>query len=104
MTMGLLAFWLEHARGAATTVGIVNGLFNGSLIPLVFMPELLKRLMIFLPFRYIVSFPIELLMNSLDNLQILQGFLVLGIWMILIKLLLSFTYSKGVSKYSAVGI
>ena len=104
MTVGLLAFWLEHAYGASMTIDIVSHLFNGTLFPLVFMPELLKKLMIILPFRYIVSFPIEVLTNSLEQLQILKGFVILGIWIFLIYLLLVFTFSKGIKKYTAVGI
>lgn len=99
--IALLAFWTTEVRGIYHLFEMILGFFGGSVIPIVMMPHSLKSLMIVLPFRFLISFPIETFLGNLQT-DIRAGFLIglgwlvfwLAVWWILFK--------KGIKKYSAV--
>jgi ABC-2 type transport system permease protein len=100
--VSMLAFWTTEIHGVDRTFEIIGGFFSGSVIPVVIMPGLLKKMMIFLPFRYFVSFPIEVFLSSLQT-DVLSGFLIGVFWMFFWLFLWRFLFIKGVRKYSAIG-
>ena len=55
--IGLSAFWFVRASGIRSVYAILNSVFSGALIPLVFFPEPVQRLLFFLPFQYILYVP-----------------------------------------------
>jgi ABC-2 type transport system permease protein len=102
--IGLTAFWLEHAYGATTMYQAVSWLFNGSLIPAPFMPPLILNIALFTPLWYLVGFPISILMGSVAGDQILKGFQISLIWLVLLLTLWWWVYQRGVKSFTAVGI
>lgn len=50
--LGMTAFFLVKASGIRVVYQLFAQIFSGALIPLNFFPELLQRVMIFLPFQY----------------------------------------------------
>lgn len=55
--LGLAAFWLTKADGIRHVYGLIAQIFSGSLIPLVLFPEILQKLLFFLPFQYTLYVP-----------------------------------------------
>ena len=56
-TIGMTAFWLVQASGVRRVYLLLQGIFSGGLIPLVFFPPLIQKLMLFLPFQYVSYVP-----------------------------------------------
>jgi ABC-2 type transport system permease protein len=56
-----------------------------------------------MPYRYMLGFPVEVLMGRLSQEQIGGGFLGLGIWILVALLLHRVVWRHGLRHYSAVG-
>ena len=103
VALGFSAFWLEQSNGVYGIYGVFNSFLNGTLIPIALMPHVFINSIKLMPFRYIVSFPIEIITGTLSQAQIGTGFTILFVWLILAYTSLSLVYKQGVKKYSAVG-
>jgi ABC-2 type transport system permease protein len=78
-------------------------MLGGRLIPLFLFPPLVRSLSNLLPFRYIISFPLEILSGQVSSLEIQQGFLL---QVSITTILFGFTailWHRGIIKYSAIG-
>lgn len=56
-TIGLSAFWLTDPDGMRAVFQILQSVFSGAIIPLVFFPEILQKALFFLPFQYMLYVP-----------------------------------------------
>lgn len=55
--LGLTAFWFVQSSGIRRVFDLLSSIFSGALIPLVFFPEILQKVMLFLPFPYMSYVP-----------------------------------------------
>jgi ABC-2 type transport system permease protein len=101
--IGLTALWVEHVYGVYTIYTTLEGLLSGYTIPLLLMPPILATMTIILPFRYILGFPIDILMGNIETSAILQGFLILGLWLFGLIFLWRSVWKAGIKNYTAVG-
>lgn len=102
-TLALLAFW-------TTRVNVLNQLYmavmlflSGQLVPLTFFPPSVQTIAGVLPFRWMVSFPVELCLGDLSWSDIWSGLGIESIWVVLSVTLLFVVWRTGVRRYSAVG-
>ncbi|HEX2033474.1 MAG TPA: ABC-2 family transporter protein [Chloroflexota bacterium] len=102
-TLALAAFW-------TTRVEAVNELYfgtflflSGLLAPLTLLPEALQWASLVLPFRWMLAFPVELLLGRLTPEETLRGLAVQGAWLALAAALLMATWRAGLKRYAAVG-
>lgn len=89
------AIW-PYVRIVNDTIRFVSG----SVIPLKLFPEMFRKLLHFLPFGMLYSFPIELLLGELAVRSMREGFLLLVLWALLFALLEKVMYnvlSKGIA-------
>lgn len=56
-TIGLTAFWLVQATSVRSVCLLLQSIFSGGLVPLVFFPMWLQKLLFFLPFQYVSYVP-----------------------------------------------
>lgn len=56
-SIGLLSFWVVQTDGIRSTYRIIDNIFAGFLIPLVFFPVPLQTIQFFLPFQYTAYVP-----------------------------------------------
>jgi len=103
LTFGMTAFWLTSSRGLISLYFFSVFLFSGELAPLAFFPDWFRQLAYLLPFRYIVSFPLELLLNRLTTPQIISGFLISLSWLSVMTALVTYLWHKGLRTYQAYG-
>ena len=50
--LGMTAFFFVRAKGITAVYQLMGSVFSGALIPLNFFPEIIQKIMIFLPFAY----------------------------------------------------
>lgn len=60
MIIGLVAFWTLEMTGFMMVYNLVGGFATGALIPLWFMPDLLRQFVQLLPFQSIVYVPVSI--------------------------------------------
>lgn len=56
-TIGMTAFWLVEATGVRRVYLLLQSIFSGGLVPLVFFPLWMQKLLFFLPFQYVSYVP-----------------------------------------------
>ena len=85
--IGLCVFFYGNNEGFIQIKNILFLFFSGSLIPVDFFPEVLQKILNYLPFRILYQIPIEVLNNS--NLK---SFSLISRQLYWIFFLLVFTY------------
>lgn len=101
--LALLAFWTARADALLALQDSLVFLLAGQVAPVALLPGLLRTLAIILPFRYMVAFPVEVLMGRLDTLELLTGFGVQLCWSLLAVGLYWILWRRGLRHHSAVG-
>jgi viologen exporter family transport system permease protein len=102
-TNGLLAFWITQAIGINDMWFGVFSLFSGYLIPLDLFPPLIRSALYALPFRYMMSFPIEIFTGRLGLRDIGHGIALQWIWVGVFYVVYRVVWMTGLKKYAAVG-
>lgn len=101
--IGLAAFWFHNIEFLRIYFGMAKQLLSGVIIPIAFLPESILSIAIVLPFRYELSFPIEVLLNKLNSEQLLIGFIVQIFWLIIVISAYKLILRKGIKSYQGYG-
>lgn len=100
---GLLSFWTTRAVAVLDLWYGLWSIFSGYLIPLELMPPAVRRLTFWLPFRYQLAVPLEILLGRLQGRDLGVGLVLQWAWIAVFFLLCRVLWKTGVRKYSAVG-
>lgn len=84
MAIGLMAMALMETWAIHRIMNDIILFLSGAFIPLSLFPNTLYHINLFLPFRFVFSFPLELLLNETDNGVIFGNFGVLCGWIVLL--------------------
>ena len=68
--IALLTFWATRADAFLALQDSMVFIFSGMIAPVAILPEFLQTIANFLPFRYMVGFPVEILTANLSTQQI----------------------------------
>lgn len=103
MLIGALAFWITQAIAVAEAWFYVRSLLSGWIIPIDLFPPAVTAALTYLPFRYMLSFPVEIVLGRLSLLQIVQGLLVQFGWALTLFIFYRLLWRRGLRHYGAVG-
>jgi len=102
-TLALLAFW-------TTRVSAINQMYNlavlflaGQMAPLSLFPAPVQTLAAILPYRWMVAFPVELILGRVDRSGIFTGIAIQLGWLAVSLIVLNVTWRFAARRYSAVG-
>ncbi len=101
--LSLTAFWTQRSDAILSINDTFVFLFAGQVAPLAVFPGALRALAEWMPYRYVLSFPLEVMLGKLSIEQTLFGFAAQIAWLAVLLLLHAFVYRSGIKKYSAVG-
>lgn len=101
--MGLLAFWTTEIGGTYQVVEVVTIVLTGVIMPLDLYPQVLKSISFFLPFSYMVYFPIIALQGKLPIPQLLLTIVVQLTWLAVLVGIYRLTWNNGIKKFTGVG-
>jgi ABC-2 type transport system permease protein len=98
-----LAFWTTRVYSIHEFYYALILLFSGQFVPLSLMPKIIQDIAQYLPFQLLIYFPIQLILGKLSTTQIIQGFLLGSIWLVVAITIFNLVWRNGVKRYSAVG-
>lgn len=98
-----LAFWTTRVYSIHEFYFALILLFSGQFVPLPLMPKVIQDIAQYLPFQLMLYYPIQLILGKLSQEQIIQGYVMTGIWLVISLLLFNWVWREGVKRYSAVG-
>jgi len=101
--LALLAFWATRADALLALQDALIFLLAGQVAPLALLPGALQVAARVLPFRYMLSFPVEVLTGQLSGADLLSGFAIQSAWLGLALVLYTILWRAGLRRYSAIG-
>jgi ABC-2 type transport system permease protein len=105
--IGMFSFWIVQSQGIRSAYSLINSIFAGALIPLVFFPVPLQIIQFFLPFQYVVYVPARVFLGSysLGNIEFSIPAIV-GIQAVAVLVMFGVSelmYRAAMKKFTAVG-
>ncbi len=105
--LGMTAFFLVKASGIRVVYQLFAQIFSGALIPLNFFPEILQRVMIFLPFQYTNYIPAMVWTGSESigvlGLSVPQAVLAQALATVFMFVFSEMLYRCAMKRFTAVG-
>lgn len=103
-TLAQVAFWTTRVSAINQSYFIALLFLSGQIAPLNLLPYPVQVLSFLLPFRWLVSFPVELLLGRITFMETMIGLGAQMGWLIVSFALLRLVWRAGVKVYTAVGI
>ena len=101
--LALVALWSQRADALLGLNDTFLFLLGGQVAPTALLPGVLHGIATVLPYRYMIGFPIELLMGRLSRAEMVAGFAWQVGWLAAAVLLHQFVWRRGIRRYAAVG-
>ena len=71
--VGMTGFWLVKTGGIRSMFLLGRDVFTGVLIPLTFFPDVIQKILLYLPFQYISYVPVRVFLGSYELAGIKMG-------------------------------
>jgi ABC-2 type transport system permease protein len=102
-TLAQSAFWTTRVSAINQIYFVLVLFLSGQIAPLSLLPAPIQLVATILPFRWMIGFPVELLLGRLTTVQILMGLGAQALWLAIGLALFRIVWRAGVRVYSAVG-
>jgi len=102
-TLALAAFWTTRVSAINQTYFVLMLFLSGQIAPLTLLPRPIQVVAEILPFRWMIGFPVELLLGRLTSAEALTGLGAQAAWLVAGLVLLRVVWRAGLRVYSAVG-
>lgn len=94
--IGSLTFWIKNVLTLRDTIIDVLMLIGGLIIPIDFMPSLIRNISLFTPMPSIYYFPTIILINkAIDILEIYEILFIQGCWITILTILINIAWKLG---------
>ncbi len=106
-SIGLSAFWFVRAEGVRAVFQLLQAVFSGALIPLVFFPLIIQKLLFFLPFQYTLYVPSMIATGGYRlggielSIPVIVGYQAIAV--AVTALLSEFLYRASMRRFNGVG-
>ena len=98
-----LAFWMDDVSALVQARVIIASVLSGAVVPLALMPPWSRGFVDHQPFRYTVSFPVEIVAGQLTGREMLVGLGIQLGYVVVFAAIARLVWSAGIRAYSAVG-
>ena len=102
-TLAQVAFWTTRVSAINHIYFVIMLFLSGQIAPLTLLPHPVQILSMILPFRWLISFPVELMLGRLTLSEALIGLAAQAAWLIVSIVLVRIVWRAGIKNYSAVG-
>jgi ABC-2 type transport system permease protein len=103
LAIGTLALWWESSLSLHDLWMAAYFVFSGYLLPLDLLPRGVAAVVRWLPFRYLLSFPVELALGALSRREMWIGLSVQAGWAALAALASWGLWTRGLRRFAAFG-
>lgn len=103
MIVGISALWITDYSGLQELVEAIIIVFAGLLMPLEFFPPLMRQVSFFLPFSYMIYYPVLAFQGKLDPMMSLNVITVQLVWIAALWFFYQFLWKKGVRLFTGLG-
>ncbi|MEI8027279.1 MAG: ABC-2 family transporter protein [Pseudomonadota bacterium] len=101
--LGLAAFWLEETWVLRVMFVLICNFFSGAVFPLEIFPAWLRGILVYSPFPYLTSVPVQYLMGNLHQ-SVGSVFLAIGFWTLVAWAVAYLVWKNGMRNYAAAGM
>ena len=101
--IGYTAFWLTSIRAFDRLMWTLALLLSGRLVPVDVLPEWARAVSSVLWLRWSFDFPISVLIGPIGGRDLLIGFAMQALWVVLLIGIVRVIWRRGVRRYGAVG-
>jgi ABC-2 type transport system permease protein len=101
--LAMAAFWTTRIGAINQAYMVLLLFFSGRLAPLDLFPDFVQTIANLLPFRWMISFPVRLLLGQLSVQEMLIGFAAQLLWLGIGYALIRIVYRAGIKRYAAFG-
>ncbi|WP_168122398.1 ABC-2 family transporter protein [Paenibacillus sp. HB172176] len=101
--LSAISFWVIESWGIFATFTLLAGIASGSLFPIDVFSEPVQRVLDWLPFPYIIYFPVNILSGKVSGFGILSGMTIQLIWTAAFLGLSRLLWQAGMRRFEAVG-
>ena len=105
--IGLTGFWLVKTQGLRSVIFLLTSVCSGSLFPLVLLPEIIQRVLVFLPFQYTLYVPSMVFTGNYNlgglSLDVASVVGIQALYTLLLFFLSEILYRVGMKRFTAVG-
>jgi ABC-2 type transport system permease protein len=102
-TITSLAFWTTRVYSISEFFMALSSLMSGQFVPLVLMPPFIQAIASYLPYQFMIYFPVEIILGNVPPEVYLEKLVFGFAWLVVIYLLFRWTWREGVKRFSAVG-
>lgn len=100
-SIAMLAFYVERVVAFEDLHFLVFLFLSGYVAPLELFPDAVREIVLWTPFPYMISFPVNLLLGR--EVDLVRGLLVMGGWFAVILAVNRLLWRRGLARYSAMG-
>ena len=97
------SFWLFSVWGIMTIKNVIVKIMSGTLLPLWFMPKVVKKVISFTPFESIYFTPIQIYLGEINGIELFEKMLIQIIWIGILGIIAGAFWKKGVKKLVVQG-
>lgn len=101
--LSTFSFWLTDAWGLFFGANFLFSIMGGGVFPLDIFPKEILQILDYLPFKFTIYYPINILLGKVEFNMAIKGFITLIIWIVVLYILLKTLWIRGLKKYVAVG-
>ncbi len=102
-SLAMVAFWTLRIDAMNQAYIVITLFFSGKLAPLSLFPQFVQRAADLLPFRWMLYFPVELLLGRVTPRDVLIGIGAQLFWLVAGYLFMQLIYRAGIKRYAAFG-
>jgi len=102
-SFGILSFWISSSTTLHEIWFAASMMLGGIVAPLDLFPESVRAIANYLPFRFMLSFPVEIVSGRLSPADIAAGFAVMITWCVFFFALYRWLWAKGLRQFGAFG-
>lgn len=97
------SLWLFSVWGIMTIKNVFVKILSGTLLPLWFMPEIVRKIISFTPFESIYFTPIQIYLGEIQGVELLNKMFIQVVWIGILGIIAGAFWKKGTKKLVVQG-
>jgi ABC-2 type transport system permease protein len=103
-TLEMVAFWIDTVWSLNVMLVMCSRILGGGALPLALFPDWLQAILHYLPFPYLMSFPILTVMGKVTPAAWVEGMIITTVWMVILTTCNRLVWWRGNLRYTGVGV